>query len=373
MKLLNTLDMVRNQIINFVFHNSIQQPENAVQGQGWFDSNSGSEHLKVMKNSSAGFKALAYTDDPPASHNHNDLYYTESEVNSLLGGKASSTHVHGNISNDGKVGSTSGKILTTGTGGAVQTSDTISESQVSGLNNDLAAKQDKAPVSGYDLISGNKINTYYLPDSVLGQLEYKGTWNAASPTVVSSPEKGWYYICATAGGKNPSGSTGTNFAVGDWAVYNGSSWDKVDNTDEVSSVNDKKGAVVLSADDVGAYAKDQTYTKTEVNSAIATQVSTNIINALGAIRAIGSKITTIDHTAATTELKTHASAMIDADEGEFIGVQAHTSSGESVLINSTITKETIGGVLSSVIRLSISAPYTEDIICVCLYAFPSQE
>ena len=40
-------------------------------------------------------------------------------------------HVHGNITSDGKVGSASGKILTTGTSGAVQASDSITKSQIS--------------------------------------------------------------------------------------------------------------------------------------------------------------------------------------------------------------------------------------------------
>lgn len=30
----------------------------------------------------------------PSSHNHNDLYYTETEVDSKLGGKANSSHTH---------------------------------------------------------------------------------------------------------------------------------------------------------------------------------------------------------------------------------------------------------------------------------------
>ena len=38
--------------------------------------------------------------------------------------------------------------------------------------------------------------------------------------------------------------------VGDWAVYNGSSWDKVDNTDAVASVNEKTGNVVLDGTDL---------------------------------------------------------------------------------------------------------------------------
>ena len=98
--------------------------------------------------------------------------------------------------------------------------------------------------------SNGKIPTSLLPDSIVGQLEYKGTWNANSPAGVSSPETGWYYICTTAGDKNPANGTGTHYDIGDWAVYNGSSWDKVDNTDSVSSVFGRTGAVVLTSADV---------------------------------------------------------------------------------------------------------------------------
>lgn len=85
--------------------------------------------------------------------------------------------------------------------------------------------------------SSGKISVNVLPDSVVGQLEYKGPWNATTPgTLTSDPEKGWYFICSTAGGKNPSGGTGTSYAVGDWAVYNGTTWDKIDNTDAVTGV-----------------------------------------------------------------------------------------------------------------------------------------
>lgn len=45
--------------------------------------------------------------------------------------RAASSHTHGNITNDGKVGSASGKILTTGTNGVVQASDSITKSQIS--------------------------------------------------------------------------------------------------------------------------------------------------------------------------------------------------------------------------------------------------
>ena len=109
------------------------------------------------------------------------------------------------------------------------------------------------------LISDNKINTSYLPDSILGQVEYQGTFNASSnsSSVVGTLQKGWYYICSTSGDHNPDATkAGTNYDIGDWAVYNGSSWDKIDNTDAVTLVNGQKGSVKTFK---GTYSSGTTY------------------------------------------------------------------------------------------------------------------
>jgi hypothetical protein len=87
--------------------------------------------------------------------------------------------------------------------------------------------------------------------ALVGGVMYEGTWNASTntPTIVSSVgSKGDYYIVATAGSTNINGITSWN--VGDWIIFNGSSWDKVDNTDAVSSVNGYTGAVSLVTNDI---------------------------------------------------------------------------------------------------------------------------
>jgi hypothetical protein len=87
--------------------------------------------------------------------------------------------------------------------------------------------------------------------ALVGGVMYEGTWNASTntPTIVSSVgSKGDYYIVATAGSTNINGITSWN--VGDWIIFNGSTWDKVDNTDAVSSVNGYTGAVSLVTNDI---------------------------------------------------------------------------------------------------------------------------
>jgi hypothetical protein len=52
----------------------------------------------------------------------------------------------------------------------------------------------------------------------------------------------------------------TDWQIGDWAIFNGSVWQKVDNTDAVTSVNGQVGTVVLTAANVNAVADTATIT-----------------------------------------------------------------------------------------------------------------
>jgi len=82
-------------------------------------------------------------------------------------------------------------------------------------------------------------------------VNYEGTWNASTntPTLVSSVgTKGDYYVVSTTGTTNLNGIT--TWTQGDWAIFNGSAWEKVDNTDLVSSVAGRTGAVTLSTTDI---------------------------------------------------------------------------------------------------------------------------
>ena len=68
--------------------------------------------------------------------------------------------------------------------------------------------------------------------NVIGALNYKGAWNASSNVPVLSSgvgTKGDYYVVSTAGSTNLDGTT--LWGVGDWAVFNGSIWQKVDGGD----------------------------------------------------------------------------------------------------------------------------------------------
>lgn len=77
-------------------------------------------------------------------------------------------------------------------------------------------------------------------------LAYKGTWNASSnsPTLTSGVgTNGDYYVVSTPGSTNLDGIT--DWQIGDWAIFNGTVWQKIDQSNTVTSVNGETGAVVL--------------------------------------------------------------------------------------------------------------------------------
>ena len=95
----------------------------------------------------------------------------------------------------------------------------------------------------------------------VGGVTYRGTWDATanSPTLTSSVgTQGDYYVVNVAGNTNLNGIT--DWEIGDWAIFNGSVWQKVDNTDAVTSVNGQVGTVVLTAANVNAVPSTATIT-----------------------------------------------------------------------------------------------------------------
>ena len=99
------------------------------------------------------------------------------------------------------------------------------------------------------LDESGKVPSSQLPDSVLGNVRYSGTWDASKniPELTdNSPENsGKYYVVSIAGSQ-----FGINFEPGDWVINNGGNWSKVDNVDAVKSVNGKSGEVVIEIADI---------------------------------------------------------------------------------------------------------------------------
>ena len=121
----------------------------------------------------------------------------------------------------------------------------------------LDAKQStsaKGQANGYaSLDSGGKVPVSQLPNSIM---EYQGVWNASTntPTLANGTgSPGDVYRVSVAGT-----ALSLTFAVGDYVIYNGSTWEKSDTTDAVSSVAGRTGDVTLTSSDVGLGNVDNT-------------------------------------------------------------------------------------------------------------------
>lgn len=132
------------------------------------------------------------------------------------------------------------------------TGDETKDSIISKLEYTPENILNKGLADGYvPLDSNTKIDYIYFPDYILGQLKYIGVWNASlnSPMLTgTSNSKGDYYIVSISGNTDLNGIN--DWKIGDWAVFNGLSWDKIDNTDAISSFNGRTGAILLSYTDV---------------------------------------------------------------------------------------------------------------------------
>lgn len=120
------------------------------------------------------------------------------------------------------------------------------------------------PISGSAITSADTIlqalgKLQNQINSVLGGMSYQGAWNAStnSPALASGVgTNGFYYVVSTPGVTNLDGIN--DWGLGDWAVFNGTSWQKVDNTDAVISVNGNSGVITLTKSDIGLSNVDNT-------------------------------------------------------------------------------------------------------------------
>lgn len=110
----------------------------------------------------------------------------------------------------------------------------------------------KGAANGVATLDGSaKIPIGQLPAAVAGAVNYKGAWNANTntPALASGVgTQGDYYVVSVAGTTTLDGIS--SWAITDWTVYNGTAWEKIDNTDIVLSVAGKTSVVTLDGDDV---------------------------------------------------------------------------------------------------------------------------
>ena len=163
--------------------------------------------------------------------------------------------------------------------------------------------------------------------AMAGFVNYEGTWNASTntPTLTSSVgTKGDYYVVSTTGSTNLNGIT--TWTQGDWAIFNGSAWEKVDNTDLVTSVAGRTGAITLTTADVSGL------------GTIATQASSNVSITGGSITGITDLALADGGTGASTasDARTNLGLVIGTD------VLAPTGSAASLTSFPTFNQNTTG-------------------------------
>jgi hypothetical protein len=137
------------------------------------------------------------------------------------------------------------------------------------------------PLGVATLDAGGKVPTSQIP--MQGDLNYQGTWNASTntPTLTSSTgTKGYYYVVDVAGTTNLNGIT--DWQIGDWAIYNGTIWQKVDNTDAVSSVNGQTGTVVLTTTDI-AEGTNEYFTTAKARNSVSAGTGISYVSSTGVI------------------------------------------------------------------------------------------
>jgi hypothetical protein len=165
--------------------------------------------------------------------------------------------------------------------GASNTLSNIPESAVTNLTSDLAAKEataNKGVAGGYaSLDGGGKVPVGQLPSSIM---EYQGVWNASTntPTLIDGTGSAGDVYRVTAAASRNLGSGSIAFDVGDYVIYNGTTWEKSDTTDAVASVNGYTGIVSLTKTDLSLGNVDNTSDATK-NSAVAVLTNKTISGA----------------------------------------------------------------------------------------------
>lgn len=211
---------------NPTYRASIQLVRETVSGQlGWafttnaITSGEGTERLRITSAGSVGINTTspAYTLDVNGTINGTSIRITGGTSTQYLMANGTTSTLTDVL--------VTGKLLTglSITGTSVQATDSI-------------------------LIAIGKLQNQL--NSLTGSLSYRGTWNASTnnPTITSGTgTNGYFYIVSVAGTTTIDGIS--SWAVGDWIIFNGTTWQKVANN-SVTSVNGKTGTVVLTTSDI---------------------------------------------------------------------------------------------------------------------------
>jgi len=168
------------------------------------------------------------------------------------------------------------KVITNGGGTSQQVLDTLASLQTQ-INNLIPSQTGNA---GKYLTTNGSVLSW---DNVAGGLDYQGTWNASTntPALASGVGvNGYYYITATAGSTNLDGIT--DWQIGDWLLFNGTVWQKIDQSNLVTSVNGQTGAVSLTTTNINE-GTNLYYTDARARAAISAGTGISYDSATGVV------------------------------------------------------------------------------------------
>lgn len=130
---------------------------------------------------------------------------------------------------------------------------TTNQTNIQNILDSIGVASGSAPlgVGIATLDADGRVPLSQLPNSLL---LYLGTWDASTntPTLAdgTGTENTWYRV--NVAGSQDLGSGSITFAVGDKIVHNGTTWEKWDTNDEVTSVFGRSGDIVAQAGDYNA-------------------------------------------------------------------------------------------------------------------------
>jgi hypothetical protein len=214
------------------------------------------------------------------------------------------------------------------------TGGSISGATVSGY---IPTSEKAQPLGVATLDAGGKVPTSQIP--LQGDLNYQGTWNASTntPTLTSSTgTQGYYYVVNVAGSTNLNGIT--DWQIGDWAIFNGSVWQKVDNTDAVTSVNGLVGTVVLTTTNI-AEGTNEYFTTARARASVSAGTGISYDSGTGVITnsspSLGGTVTSVGLTSSAASLAiTNSPVTTSGNIGvNFSGVASQYVRGDGSLAN----------------------------------------
>ena len=192
------------------------------------------------------------------------------------------------------------KVITNGGGTSQTVLDTLASLQTQ-INNLIPSQTGNA---GKFLTTNGSVLSWA---AVAGGLSYQGTWNASTntPTLASGVgTNGYYYIVATAGSTNLDGIT--DWQVGDWLMFNGTVWQKIDQSDVIQTIASADSSVTVTttgpAVDLATYSSPRliAQVRNETGATLSKGTVVYISGASGNKATVSKAIATSDATSAQT-------------------------------------------------------------------------